>query len=197
MGNLSSAYANDFFDQYLDCIGKLVQPIYAISTVDKVLEMIPAHLESSQVQLFKTRWPFFSAVQHHETYRSTNRFPPSNIFKISFQTLYNSLKVWLDANTEPMISITTGIKVGFEQKYVLCLNTALITNAWRSFQLLQYGIEIESMTFAKMKQTIKCNSTRLKDFLFHLALALIRSDNERMYYMDKVTIPAIVWRYYH
>jgi hypothetical protein len=87
-----------------------------------------------------------------------------------------------------MVSITTGIKAGFEQKYVL----RLVTNAWYSFQLLQYGREIESTTFAKMKQTIKCNSTRLKDFVIHLALAPIRSADERMYYMDKVTTPAKV-----
>jgi hypothetical protein len=53
MGNLSLAYANDFFHQYLDRIGKLLQPIYAMSTVDEVLEMTLAHLESCLVQLFK------------------------------------------------------------------------------------------------------------------------------------------------
>jgi hypothetical protein len=50
---LSLAYANDFFHQYLDRIGKLLQPIYAMSTVDEVLEMTLAHLESCLVQLFK------------------------------------------------------------------------------------------------------------------------------------------------
>jgi hypothetical protein len=74
MGNLSLAYDNNFFDQCLDHIGKLLQPIYTMPTVDKVLEMIPAHLESSLVQLFKTRWPFFSAVRHHAISRTTTGF---------------------------------------------------------------------------------------------------------------------------
>ncbi len=154
--------------------------------------MIPAQLESYPVQPFKTRWPFFSAVQHHAISRTSPGFLLTNIFKGSFQTLYNSLKGGLDANMEQMASITTGIKVSFEQKYDLCLITALVTNAWHSFQLLQYGIEIENMTITKMKQTIKCNGTCFKDFVFHLALALIRSADERMYYMDKVTIPVVV-----
>jgi hypothetical protein len=142
--------------------------------------MILAHLESSLVLLFKTRWPFFSAVRHHAISRTTAGFPPTNIFKTSFQTLYNSLKGGLDADTEQMVSITTGVKAGFEQKYDLRLITALITYAWHSFQLLQHGREIESMTFAKVKQTIECNSTRLKAFVYPLSLALIRSADERM-----------------
>jgi hypothetical protein len=51
-----------------------------------------------------------------------------------------------------MVSITTGVKVGFEQKYVLRLVTALVANAWRLFQLLQHGGEIESMTLKRNKQ---------------------------------------------
>jgi hypothetical protein len=86
-----------------------------------------------------------------------------------------------------MASISPGIKVGFEQKYVMCLITALVTNAWHSFQLLHYGIEIESMTNTKVKQSIKWHGTCLKDFVFQLALALIRSTDERMYYVDNIT----------
>jgi hypothetical protein len=42
--HLSLAHANEFFDQYLDCIGKLLQPIYRLSTVDEVMEVLPLHL---------------------------------------------------------------------------------------------------------------------------------------------------------
>jgi hypothetical protein len=78
-----------------------------MSMVDKVLEMIPVHLKSCLVELFKTRWPFFSAVWHHATSKTSNGFPPTKIFKTSFQTLYNSLKGGLDANLEQVASITT------------------------------------------------------------------------------------------
>jgi hypothetical protein len=76
MGSLSFTYADNFSHQYLDHIGN------AMSTVDKVLEMIPAYLESSLVLLFKTRWPFFSAVQHHAISSTTAGFPPTTILKL-------------------------------------------------------------------------------------------------------------------
>ena len=63
--------------------------------------------------------------------------------------LYSSLIGGLD--TEQVASITPGVKVGFKQKYVLRLITALVTNAWRTIQLLYYGIEIEIITYTKTK----------------------------------------------
>jgi len=56
-------------------------------------------------------------------------FPSCNIFKTSFQVLYSSLKGGLDANMEQVALNTPGVKVGFKQKYVLRLITALVTNA--------------------------------------------------------------------
>jgi hypothetical protein len=87
--------------------------------------------------------------------------------------LYNSLKRGLDANTEQVASITPGVKVGFEQKYVLRLITTLVTNAWRSIQLLNYGIEIETMTFTKTKLALNHSGIKLKDSTFNLAMGLI------------------------
>jgi uncharacterized membrane protein (Fun14 family) len=77
-----------------------------------------------------------------------------------------------------MASITLGMMVGFEQKYVLRLITALVTNAWQSMQLLQYGIEIEIMAFTKTRQEVNRNGIRSKDFVFELAMLLIRSADE-------------------
>jgi len=77
-----------------------------------------------------------------------------------------------------MASITLGMMVGFEQKYVLRLITALVTNAWQSMQLLQYGIEIEIMAFTKTIQEVNRNGIRSKDFVFELAMLLIRSADE-------------------
>jgi len=105
--------------------------------------------------------------------------------------LYNCLEGGLDANTQQMASITMGCKVGFEQKYVLQLLTAIVTNAWRSFQLLQYGKEIETMTFTKVKEAINRNGTKLKDFVFWLRSGLIGRVNEKIYFMDKITQPRL------
>jgi len=78
MGHLLLSHVNAFFDQYLDHIGKLLRP-------------------------FTTRWPFFTATWRHVIEETESGFPPSNIFKTSFQVLYNSLKGGLDANTEQMV----------------------------------------------------------------------------------------------
>jgi len=99
--------------------------------------------------------------------------------------LYNSLKRGLDANTEQVASITPGVKVGFEQKYVLRLITTLVTNAWMSIQLLNYGIEIEKMAFTKTKLALNHSGIKLKDSTFNLPMGLIRSADERMYYIDR------------
>jgi hypothetical protein len=68
---------------------------------------------------------------------------------------------------------------------VLRLITALVTNAWRSIQLLNYGIEMENMTYTKTKLEVNQNGIKWKDFMFNLAMALIRSADKRMYYIDR------------
>jgi hypothetical protein len=64
---------------------------------------------------------------------------------------------------------------------VLRLITALVTNAWRSIQLLNYGIEMENMTYTKTKLEVNQNGIKWKDFMFNLAMALIRSADKWMY----------------
>jgi hypothetical protein len=97
--------------------------------------------------------------------------------------LYSSLIGGLD--TEQVASITPGVKVGFKQKYVLRLIAALVTNAGRTIQLLNYGIEIEIITYTKTKLALNRNGIKLKDFVFNLAMGLIRSADKGMYYINR------------
>jgi hypothetical protein len=41
------------------------------------------------------------------------------------------------------------------------------------------------MTFTKTKLALNCNGIKLKDFTFNLAVGLIRSADEWMYYIDR------------
>jgi hypothetical protein len=41
------------------------------------------------------------------------------------------------------------------------------------------------MTFTKTKLALNCNGIKLKDFTFNLAMRLIRTADERMYYIDR------------
>jgi len=72
MGHLTLAYANSFFDQYLECIEQFLLPLYKSATIDKALQVLPEHIEPGV-----------------ET--SSNGFSLTNVFKTSFQTLYNCL----------------------------------------------------------------------------------------------------------
>jgi hypothetical protein len=151
MGNLILDYANEFFDQYLDRVGKLLIPFYPASSIAEVREAIPHDLDQNAMKVITTRWPFFTATRRHAIEETESGFPSCNIIKTSFQVFYNSLKGGLYANTEQVASITPGVKVGFKQKYVLRFIIALVTNAWRSIQLLNYGIEIEKNDIHKNK----------------------------------------------
>jgi hypothetical protein len=44
---------------------------------------------------------------------------------------------------------------------------------------------MENMTFTKTKLALYRNGIKLKDFTFNLAMGLIRSADERMYYIDR------------
>jgi hypothetical protein len=63
MGWFLLTYVNNFFDQYLDHIAKLLIHIYRrMSTIDQVLQGIPENFEPSTVELFTTRRPFLTTV---------------------------------------------------------------------------------------------------------------------------------------
>jgi hypothetical protein len=44
-------------------------------------------------------------------------FPPTSLYKTTFQMMYNCLKGGLDAKGQQCAAIQPKIKVGFEQKY--------------------------------------------------------------------------------
>jgi hypothetical protein len=73
-------------------------------------------------------------------------FPAASVFKTEIQMSHNSLKGGLDANTQQFSSICLQFKAKFEQKYVIRLLLAVLTNAWRAFQLLNHSIEAKSIS---------------------------------------------------
>ena len=55
MGNLILDYANEFFDQYLDGIGKLLIPFYQVSSIAEVREALPHDFDKNAMEVFTTR----------------------------------------------------------------------------------------------------------------------------------------------
>lgn len=73
MGHLSFRYANKFFDQYLNRIGKLLLPIFQKLTICKVVKKLPKQLEPDVLELIQTRWPstqvnLFEVTQNLDIY---------------------------------------------------------------------------------------------------------------------------------
>jgi hypothetical protein len=102
-------------------------------------------------------------------------FPPSSLFKSSFQSLYNIIKGGLDANTQQYVSIWPNVKVSFEQKYAIRMILANVSNSWRAYQLLNLSGDLAEMTLSQLKRKLKNSKNKLQKFCHDLALALIRS----------------------
>jgi hypothetical protein len=102
-------------------------------------------------------------------------FPATSVFKTEIQTLYNSLKGGLDASTQQFSSICPQLKVKFEQKYVIRLLLAVLTNAWRTFQLLNHNIDAESFSLHLFRKSLNNHCQSLRDFNYNLAMGLIQS----------------------
>jgi len=83
---------------------------------------------------------------------------PINLFKSSYQSLYNSLKGGLDANTQQYVSIQPNVSVTFEQKYLLRMLLAGITNAWRAFQLMHLAERKSVITYHYKPNTDKASA---------------------------------------
>jgi len=65
MGNLMLDYANQFFDKYMDRIGKLLIRFHQASSIAEVREAIPHDLDQNAREVITTRWPFLQ--QHEDT----------------------------------------------------------------------------------------------------------------------------------
>ncbi len=80
----------------------------------------------------------------------------------------------LDANTQQYMSIMPKVNVKFEQKYVLRMILAVVTNSWRAFQLLRCTNAIERTSLISFKTKMKNMKLTLMDYNHKLAIALLR-----------------------
>jgi hypothetical protein len=97
------------------------------------------------------------------------------MFKSKFQIMYNSLKGRLDANMQQYVSIQPPVKTKFEAKYIIRMMIAIVTNAWRSYQLLSETIDIDTFTLSMFKKRLRNSGMPLQEFNYNLAIAHINS----------------------
>jgi hypothetical protein len=115
---------------------------------------------------------------------------PINLFKSSYQSLYNSLKGRLDANTQQYVSIQPNVSVTFEQKYLLQMLLAGVTNAWRAFQLMHLELDKNTdWTYSNVRNKVRKSDHKLKKFMHQLGLSFIRSASHNYAGSDYVLQP--------
>jgi hypothetical protein len=101
-----------------------------------------------------------------------------SLFKSVYQSVYDSLKGGLDANTQQYISICPKVSVSFEAKYILWMLLAIVSNAWRAYQLLNMKDNFKDMTRTQIKKHLQNYTVRLTQFNYSLALDLIQVADE-------------------
>jgi hypothetical protein len=107
----------------------ILEPFFICDNIDVLCRQLPTNLSKSDLEVIKTRWPFFQKFWSTILPKRDCGMVPVNLFKSSYQSLYNSLKGGLDANTQQYVSIQPNVSVTFEQKYLIRMLLAGITNA--------------------------------------------------------------------
>jgi len=146
---IAMIYASeDVMEEFLTSVMKMFEtilsPFYMATNVDDLQEHLPESLTTDDVNLIRSRWPFFKLARSYIVPNMYYGFPSCSVMKTAIQTLYNTLKGGLDSNSQQFQAILPLIKTGFEQKYVICLLISIVTNTWRAQQLLQQQIKPRS-----------------------------------------------------
>jgi hypothetical protein len=168
-----------FMDEATAAFEPVLSRFYTNTTVDAVMESLPDTILEKQRNLIRSRWPFFTLCRNFVVPDMYFGFPSTSVIKTAVQTLYNSLKGGLDANTQQYASIVPPIKTGFEQKYIIRLLMAIVTNSWRAQQVLLQPVNLErQFSLLGYRKALVNNCPSLKDFNYKLAMALIDSASD-------------------
>jgi hypothetical protein len=187
MANVVKTVYWDFNKSLFKAFHKELQAFYTVQSSAQLLEALQfLDLTKDDTNMLTSRWLFFRQLRcqivksqevdedmsdHSETFPFS--FPPTTMFKSKFQIMYNSLKGGLDANTQQYISIQPPVQTKFEAKYIICMMIAIVTNAWRSYQLLSETVDIDTFTLSMFKKRLRNSGMPLQEFNYNLAIALI------------------------
>jgi len=168
----------------------ILEPFFISDNVDALCRQLPPNLSNSDLEVIKTRWPFFQKFRNTTLPIRDCGMVPINLFKSSYQSLYNSLKGGLDANTQQYVSIQPNVSVTFEQKYLLRMLLAGVTNAWRAFQLMHLELdENTDWTYTNVRNKVRKSDHKLKRFMHQLGLSFIKSASHNYAGSDYVLQP--------
>jgi hypothetical protein len=73
------------------------------------------------------------------------------------------------------VSIQPNVSVTFEQKYLLQMLLAGVTNAWRAFQLMHLELDEKTdWTYTNVRNKVRKSDHKLKKFMHQLGLSFIK-----------------------
>jgi hypothetical protein len=114
-GRVTNRQLNEQYEILAEKIDHLLKPFFTSNNIDEVIAKMPRGLDANQLEVIRTRWPFFHRIRLDAISCNMAGFPSCALFKSSFQSLYNIIKGGLDANTQQYVSIRPNVKVSFEQ----------------------------------------------------------------------------------
>ena len=188
VGTVTTEYAENFLQCYVARLKDILLPLYECRNVGEVLTNLPDGLDQKTIDIVRSRWPLFNCTRETAIAMNYKGFPPTSLYKTTFQMMYNCLKGGLDANSQQCAAIQPKIKVGFGQKYVVRMILAIVTNSWRAYQVLRSTSELEQLSYTAVKLRLQRKADKLTEFTFQLAMALIGLLMTRMHFWTQSNI---------
>jgi hypothetical protein len=154
LGGCTVDYMTSFITTVRDKFEEILLPFFNSENTKDLVDNLPQNISYKSKEIIESRWNFFHDTRKHLLSKGNVAFPATSVFKTEIQTMYNSLKGGLDANTQQFSSICPQLKTKFEQKYIVRLLLAVVTNAWRTFQLLNNNVDEYNFSLHQFRKSL-------------------------------------------
>jgi len=137
-------YHSAVYEKLFHYCDNLLGHFFMETEVRQLMPKLPATLDVVTRDVIRTRWPLFVAMRTKIMGLDDESisFPSCQLMKSAAQSVYNSLKGGLDANTQQYRAICPKLNTSFECKFIIRMLLAIVTNSWRAMSLLQNGPDI-------------------------------------------------------
>jgi hypothetical protein len=164
-----------FVDKMHDTFEDILNPFFTSGTLDEMVKLLPDGMMESNTNILETCWMFFTDMRNHLEHYPNYAFPATSALKTELQSLYNTLKGGLDANSQQFAAICPYFKTKSVTKYVICLLLAVVSNSWRAFQMVNSTVDVDNFLLHLYRKHVSNACPSLKDFTYNLGIGLLQS----------------------
>jgi hypothetical protein len=164
-----------FVDKMRDTFEDILNPFFTSGTLDEMVKLLPDGMMESNIKILETCWMFFTDMRNHLEHYPNYAFPSTSVFKTEVQSLYNTLKGGLDANSQQFPAICPYFKTKFENKYVIRLLFAVVSSSWRAFKMVNSTVDVDNFSLHLYRKHLSNTFQSLKDFTYNLGIGLLQS----------------------